>query len=247
MSGHRPPFVCARTLLAAAAAAVAALVASAAGVAAPGAPPGAARDLAQIYFSNTLIRAEVVSVVGRSVHDYRIDEGRVTAVRPNAIDLLERDGTRQTISVAASTQVVGLGRLVGPRSVARGTRVVAITDGVGPATQIRPSGSAGALGKLFFGVTLVRAEVLTYSAKTLHDVRIDEGRIVLVRPASITLLERDGTRQTIAVNSSTLVTVAGQPSDLSAVTRGFAAITVREGQGPAQEMRLFATALGLPR
>ena len=239
MSEHRPPFVRARTLLAAAAAAVVALVASAVGFAAPGAPPGAARDLAQVYFSNSLTRAEVVSVVGRSVHDYRIDKGRVIAVRPNAIDLLERDGTRQTISVSASTQVMGLGRLFGPRSLVRGTRVVAITDGAGPATQIRPSGSAGALGKLFFGVTLVRAEVLTYSGKTLHDVRIDEGRIVSVRPGSITLQERDGTRQQIAVSSSTLVALAGQPADLSAVTRGLTAITIREGDGPALEIRLF--------
>jgi hypothetical protein len=245
MSGHRPPFVRARTLLAATAAALAVLVAPAAGVAAPGAPPGAARDLAQVYFSNTLTRAEVISLVGHSVHDYRIDEGRVTAARPNAIDLLERDGTRQTIAVSASTQVVGPGRLFGLRSITRGTRVVAITDGVGPATQIRPSGSAGALGKLFFGVTLVRAEVLTYSAKTLHDVRIDEGRIVLVRPAAITLLERDGTRQTIAFNSSTVVTVSGQPADLTALTRGLAAITVRVGDAPAQEIRLFPAALGL--
>jgi len=32
-------------------------------------------------------------------HDYRIDEGRLIAVRPNAVDLLERDGTRQTIAI----------------------------------------------------------------------------------------------------------------------------------------------------
>jgi hypothetical protein len=228
MSGHRLPFVRARTVLAAATAAVAVLVASAAGFAAPGAPPGAARDLAQIYFSNTLIRAEVVSLVGRSVHDYRIDEGRVTAIRPNAIDLLERDGTRQTISVA-STQLFAVGR---------GTRVIAVRDGDGPATQIRPSASARALGKVFFGATLVRAEVLTYTLKTPHDYRIDEGRIVSVRPTSIVLLERDGTRQTIAVSSSTLVSVAGQPADLSAVTKGQTAVTIREGDGPALEIRL---------
>jgi hypothetical protein len=228
-------------LLAGAAAAVAVLVASAAGFAAPGAPPGAARDLAQVYFSNTLTRAEVVSVVGRYVHDYRIDQGKVIGNRPNAIDLLECDGTRQTIAIAASTIVPG--RFSGPPSVARGTRVVVVRDGDGPATQIRPSGSVKALGKIFFGASLVRAEVLICSAKTLHDYRIDEGRIVSVRPTSIVLLERDGTRQTIAVGSSTLVTLAGQPSDLSAVTKGFAAVTIREGDGPAQELRLVPSFL----
>jgi hypothetical protein len=239
MSDRRPPFVRARTIVAVVAATAAALVASTAGFAAPGAPPGAARDLAQTYFSTTLTRAEVVSVVARVVHDYRIDEGRVTAVRPNAIDLLERDGTRQTIALAASTQVMGFGRSSGLPSFLRGARVIAIRDGAGPATQIRPSGSGRVLSKVFFTDSLVRAEVLTYAAKTLHDYRLDEGRIVSVRPGSITLQERDGTRQQIAVSPSTLVTLAGQPADLSAVTRGLAAITIREGDGPALEIRLF--------
>jgi hypothetical protein len=244
MRGHRPPVVRPTMVLAAA---VALLVAPAAGVAAPGAPPGAARDLALGYFSNTLTRAEVVSVVGRSVHDYRIDEGRVTAIRPNAIDLLERDGTRQTIAVGPQTQIVGVGRIFGPRPAARGTRVVAVRDGDGPATQIRPSGSAATLGRTLFGATLVRAEVLTYSAKAPHDYRIDEGRVVSVHPGSITLLERDGTRQTIALSPSTAVTLNGQPADPSAVTRGLDAIVIRESDGPAQEIRLFQLGLAVGR
>jgi hypothetical protein len=236
-------------MLAAAAAAAAVLVASAAALASVGAPPGAARDLAKIYFSSTLTRAEVVSVVGRITHDYRIDEGRIIAVRPNAIDLVERDGTRQTIAVGLQTQLIGVTvpRQIGPRVAVRGTRVVTIRDGNGPATQIRPSSSAAALGKILFGVTLVRAEVLTYSAKTAHDFRIDEGRIVVVRPGSITLLERDGTRQTIPVGSSTVVTLNSQQADPSALRNGLAAITVRDGNLPAQEIRLFPTAAGLPR
>ena len=100
MTGHRARFVRWRTLLAGATAAAAVLVASAAGLASPGAPPIAARDLASTYFSSTLMRAEVVSVVARVVHDYRIDQGKVIVSRPNAIDLRECDGTRQTIPVA---------------------------------------------------------------------------------------------------------------------------------------------------
>ena len=229
------------------------LVAAAAGPAASGAPPGAARDLAQVYFSNTLTRAEVISVVGGAVHDYRIDEGRVIAVRPNAnqpsaIDLLERDGTRQTIAVGQSTRIVGVGRLFGP-SIARGVRIVAVREGGGPAILIRPSGSARALGKIYLGTTLVRAEVLTYSARTLHDFRIDEGRIVSAKPSSssIVLLERDGTKQTIAYSSSTQITEAGQPVDQTALTKGLFAITVRQGDGPAVEIRLFPQLLTAPR
>jgi hypothetical protein len=235
-------------LLASGLATVAVLVAAAAGLAAPGAPPGAARDLGQAYFSNTLTRAEVISVVGRVIHDYRIDEGRVIAVRPNAIDLLERDGTRQTIAVSSSTRIVGVGRLFGPPAVARGVRVVVVTDNGGPATRIWPSASARALGKAFLGTTLVRAEILTYSAGTAHDIRIDEGRIVSVKPnTSIMLLERDGTRQPIAFTASTQITEAGQPADQTAITRGLSAITVRQGDGPASEIRLFPQLLAAGR
>ena len=41
---------------------------------------------------------EVVMVMGAAVHDFRIDQGRILAIRPNAIALLERDGSRQTNS-----------------------------------------------------------------------------------------------------------------------------------------------------
>src|SRR5205823_4607737 len=78
---RRPLLVRAKTLVAAAVVAALALCASTSGLAARGAPPTVARDLAQLYFSNTLTRAEVLSYVGRVPHDYRIDEGKITAIR----------------------------------------------------------------------------------------------------------------------------------------------------------------------
>lgn len=227
-----------RTLLAAAAVATLAVFAAAAVPAAKSAPPSAARDLALTYFSSTLIRAEVVTLGGRVEHDYRVDEGKVVAVRPNAIDLLERDGTRQTIAIGNGTRVVGVGRLSVPARVAKGIRVVTLRDGSGPASQIRPSGWARVLGKTLLGNTFVRAEVLDYVGQTVHDYRIDEGRIVASKPASITLLERDATRQAIPVNSSTLITLNGQPVDQTALVKGLAAITIREGDGAAEQILL---------
>lgn len=245
MSDRRPPFALARMLLAAAAVAIAALAASAAGLAGPNAPPLAARDLALTYFSNGLTRAEVVSIVGRAEHDYRIDEGRIVAIRPGAIDLLERDGTRQTIATSPQTQIGG--RVLGPTVLVRGTRVVTVRDNGGPATQVRPSGQARLLGRAFFGATFVRAEVLFYQGRTPHDFRIDEGRIIAVKAGStITLLERDGTKQVIPVNASTVISANAQPVDQTTLARGQTAVTIREGDGPAEQI-LLATGLVLGR
>jgi hypothetical protein len=244
MSDHRPACARARTALVAVSVLVCGLAAATGALAAKGAPPATARDLAQTYFSNTLTRAEVVSVVGRVVHDFRIDEGRVTAIRPNAIDLLERDGTRQTIAVGPQTQIFG-GARAGIPFILRGTRVVTLRDNDGPATLVRPSATARQLGKSLFGAALVRAEVVTYAARTPHDVRIDEGKIVAVRAGTITLLERDGTRQAIAVATSTTVTQGGQVVDTSAIVRGQTAIAVRDGDGAATQLYLAAGILGL--
>src|SRR5262245_581254 len=111
MSVRRPPLARARMLVAVAAAAVVALAVAAASFATPGGPPKVARDLAQIYFSTGFVRAEVVTMAGRVEHDYRIDEGRVVAVRQTSIDLLERDGTRQTIGISTQTVITGVGPL----------------------------------------------------------------------------------------------------------------------------------------
>lgn len=226
------------TLLAATGAAVLALGASTAALAATGAPPATARDLSLTYFSNSLIRAEVVTMVGQIEHDYRVDEGKVVAVRPNAIDLFERDGTRQTIAIGAQTRIVGVGRLFGPGKVAKGIRVVTLRDGSGPALQVRSTAWARVLGRSLFGSTLVRAEILNYIGQTVHDYRMDEGRIVAVKPATLTLLERDGTRQVIPISSTTLVSMLGQPVDQSAIVKGLSALTIREGDGPAEQIML---------
>ena len=247
MSDRLSTFGRALRLPAVALAATMALAVAAPGFASKVAPPRAARDLAQTYFTGAFTRAEVVTIAGRYVHDWRVDEGRVVAVRPNAIDLLERDGTRQTIAIGAQTVVSGVGRIFAPGAIARGTRVVTLRDGNGPAQQVRPSAWGRILGTTLLGATLVRAEVLNSQAKTLHDYRIDEGRIVSAKAgSSITLLERDGTRQAIPISASTVVSANGQPVDQSALVKGQTAVTIREGDGPAEQI-LLATGLALGR
>ena len=214
---------------------------AAVGAAGFAAPPPTARDLARQFFDATFIRAEIITVVGRT-RDYRIDEGKVTAVRAGAIDLLERDGSRQTIRVGPTTQIVGVGRLSGPGGVARAGRVVTVREGDGPAVLIRPSSSIRTLGKTFLGATLARAEILSYSGGTVHDFRLDQGRIAAVRPNALVLAERDGSRQSIRLGPTTSVTILGQPVDVTTLTRGLAVLTIRQGDEPAQEVRILSGA-----
>ena len=42
----------------------------------------------------------------------------------------------------------------------------------------------GSLGNFFFGPKLVRAEVMTNEGGTIHDYRVDRGRIRASRPAA---------------------------------------------------------------
>jgi hypothetical protein len=245
MSNRRQPLARARTLLAAGVSIVVALTATAAAQSAKVAPPTIARGLAQTYFTNTFTRAEVLTAVSRVVHDYRIDEGRVIAVRPNAIDLLERDGTRQTIALNGQTQMPG-GRLSGVAFGLRGTRVVTLTDNGGAASLVRPSATARVLGKALFGPALVRAEIVTFAGKA-QDVQIDQGKITAVHPGSVTLLERDGTRQAIAVAPTAVVAENGVTVDTSEIVKGLSAITVRVDNAPAQQVFLAPTVLGFGR
>jgi len=81
----------------------------------------------------------------------------------------------------------------------------------------------------------------------LHDYRIDQGRIVAVKPASITLSERDGSRQAVSVTASTLITMGGLTVDQSAVTKGLTATTIREGDGAAEQIMLGTASLAVRR
>jgi hypothetical protein len=123
-----------------AAAAVAALVVGVTGFAASSAPPQEARALGELFFNKTMARAEVVIVRGGVIHDYRIDQGKVTAVRNGSIELLERDGTRQVIPVSATAQVIVNGRFRTLTDVPLRFNVITIRDGDLPASSVRATG-----------------------------------------------------------------------------------------------------------
>jgi hypothetical protein len=97
-----------------------------------------------------------------------------------------------------------------------------------------------ALGDRFLGPTMVRAEVVVQDATGLHDYRLDQGRIQAVRRGAITLLERDGTVVSVPVAPGVRVQLNGTPVALGELRRGMRAMTVRDGERPAEQIIAFA-------
>ena len=77
---------------------------------------------------------------GGVVHDYRIDQGKVVAVRGDSIQLLERDGTRQLIPVSPTAQVIVNGRFATLAGIPLRLNAITIRDGELPATSVRVTG-----------------------------------------------------------------------------------------------------------
>ncbi len=97
------------------------------------------------------------------------------------------------------------------------------------------SGAAGpsSLGNFFFGPKLVRAEVITNEGGTIHDYRVDRGRIRAVAAGSLTLFEKDGTLVSVPVAGTADVRLDGVTVPLTRLRRGFVATTVRDGSAAA--------------
>jgi hypothetical protein len=123
-----------------AAAATAALAVGVTGFAASSAPPNEARALGELFFNKNMARAEVVMVRGGIVRDYRIDQGKVVGVRNGAIELLERDGTRELIPVSLTAQVTVNGRFTTLDAIPLRRNAITIRDGDQPATSVRVTG-----------------------------------------------------------------------------------------------------------
>ena len=100
-------------------------------------PGGPERDLGAYFFGPGMARAEVVMVVNGVIHDFRIDQGRVRGVRPNGIELIERDGTVEVVPIAPDARVQVNGLPAPLRAIRRGMLAVVVREGDGPATMIR--------------------------------------------------------------------------------------------------------------
>ena len=111
----------------------------AAALAASSAPPGPNLDLGTLV-GPRMARAEVIVVLGGAVHDIRVDQGRLRGPAATSLNLLERDGTLQTVPVAANARVTLNGAPSSLAALRRGMNVIAIRDGDAPASIVRARG-----------------------------------------------------------------------------------------------------------
>ncbi len=93
------------------------------------------------------------------------------------------------------------------------------------------------LASYLFGPNLVRAEVLVKDDGALRDYRIDRGVIRDKGAGSLTLRERDASIVTIAVAPGARISLRGRPASFSALRRGMVVTVIRDGDGPAGEVR----------
>ena len=93
------------------------------------------------------------------------------------------------------------------------------------------------LASYLLGPNMVRAEVVLKEGNVLHDYRLDRGRIRSVSGASLMLAEADGTVVTIPVAPNAEVSLNGARVPLSALRRRMTALVIRNGEGPAIDIR----------
>jgi hypothetical protein len=102
--------------------------------------PGLAlpRSLANYFYGNGMIRAEVVVRDAEGVHDWRLDQGRILRVAParSLLRLAEPDGRVVEVQVALDARIELHGRPVPLGALRRGLRVFVVREGEGPAVVV---------------------------------------------------------------------------------------------------------------
>ncbi len=104
------------------------------------AQPGLAlpRSLANYFYGNGLIRAEVVVRDAEGIHDWRLDQGRILRVMParGLLRIVEHDGRVVEVEVAPDARIELHGRPALLAALRRGVRAFVVRDGEGPAVVV---------------------------------------------------------------------------------------------------------------
>ena len=234
----------ARPLLAATAVLASALVVGAGlGHARPAVgPAGPADALPPYLYGPNLIRARAIVKADGVLHDYRVDRGRVWALRPGSVTLKERDSTTVTVPVAPTSRFQVNGRAAGFSAIKMGMSAVVVRDGEEPAELVHASSRTVQtrwLESTYFGPPMVRLLAVVKANGVVREYRLDRGRIRAIAPGLLTLRARDGLFVPIAVSSGARVKVNGRVAAFAALRRGMEATVVRDGDQPADTVLAF--------
>ena len=93
-------------------------------------------SLGMFFFGPKLVRAEVIMYDAGVTHDYRVDRGKIRAIAPGSLTLLERDGTLVTVPIAPTADIRLGGVSVPFSQLRRGFTATTVRDGSAPASQV---------------------------------------------------------------------------------------------------------------
>jgi hypothetical protein len=190
-----------------------------------------------------MIRGEIV-VKGSSttLHDYRLDRGKLLKrYAAGTLNLLERDGTKTPVKVAAGARVFLNGLPSTLRRLRAGMQIAVAHDRDLPAdTVYAASGKGiprwpGSVIAVMFGNRLVRGEIALQDT-TLHDYRVDQGRIKQVGVFTLLLKEMDATEVTINVSPTARIKLNGKNATFVQLRKGMMATTIHDGDKPADQV-----------
>jgi hypothetical protein len=93
-------------------------------------------SLGSFFFGPKLVRAEVITNEGGTIHDYRVDRGHIRANAGGNLTLLERDGTTVVVPIAANANITLGGVTVPLVRLKRGFVATTVRDGSNSASMV---------------------------------------------------------------------------------------------------------------
>ena len=190
-----------------------------------------------------MIRAEII-VKGSSTtpHDYRLDRGKLLKrYTAGTLNLLEKDGTKTPVKVASGARVILNGLPSTLRRLRAGMQIAVAHDRDLPADTVYAASGRGTpkwpapVAAVMFGSRLIRAEIALQDT-TLHDYRVDQGRIKQVGVSTLVLRELDGTDVTINISPAARIKLNGKNASFVQLRKGIMATTIHDGDKPADQV-----------
>ena len=187
-----------------------------------------------------MIRGEIVIKRSIGEPDYRLDRGKLAKrYAAGSLTLLERDGTKTSITVAPTAKVFVNGLPSTLRRLRLGMQIAVWHIAGQPANNVLAGRVAPkwpkSLAATLLGPQLVRAEIALLDT-ALHDYWLDHGRIKQVGVSTLTLREPNGTDETIDISPTARVKLNGQNASFLQLHKGMTATTIHDGDKPADQV-----------